>query len=88
MIDILNSKDVEFDNVTCSLLNIDKTKTQEGGCFRFNNILIKKLKNVEISNSYSFSTTVGIKFIDNTKTMEYLSEIYNSCSNQVNFYFI
>ena len=84
MMDIRNSKNVEFDNVTCNFLNFNK-KTQKGGCFRFNNILIKNLRNVEISNSYSFSTTVGIKFIDNTNTMEYLSEKFNfNSSKQVN----
>ena len=73
-IDIQNSKFIEFDNVTCTNLNLDKNKKHDGGgCFRFNNILTSHLKYVRIDNSYSYSTTVGIKFIDIFNTIEYLS---------------
>ena len=76
-IDIQNSKFIEFDNVTCTNLNLDKNKKHDGGCFRFNNILTSHLKYVRIDNSYSYSTTVGIKFIDSINTIEYLSINYN-----------
>ena len=77
LINIENSKYVLFQNLICSYLNTDTKSRNQGGCFRTNNILNREIKNISIIESFSYSSNLGIKFIDNQNNINDLGNIYN-----------
>ena len=77
LVNIEKTKKIVFLNSKCSNLNNDIISKYTGGCFRTENILKREITNVSIIESNSFSTTAGIKIIDNINSIDNLLLSYH-----------
>ena len=86
LVNIENTKNIVFLNSKCSNLNNGIKSKYTGGCFRTKNILKREITNVSIIESNSFSTTAGIKIIDNINSINNLlfSYQYSDLTNVQN----
>ena len=79
LVNIVNTKAVYFNNVTCqnTNANYETNKMTIGGCFRMQNVLSIQINNMKVENSFSRSTAVGLKILDDENTLKNLGSSYN-----------
>ena len=83
IIQITNSRNLSFKDVSSEMTNFESKLTTLGGFLRTSNILYRVLENITIINSFSDLTTIGIKIIDDDQILEnYLKNIFE-CSKQI-----
>lgn len=77
IVNIEKSKQIHFENVICQNINSKEKFLYGGGCFRTKNILNRLIINMTILNSFSNSTAIGFKAIDEETELLKLNKIYN-----------